>query len=134
MDRGAWWATVHGVAQSWTRLKQLSIALFFPIIIILLSSGPRLYKERQLLRLWGNVLTPEKTRCFGAFCFLASPCSMWDLIYPTGDRPCAPCSGSAQDHWGSPASVYKTKPLVLKQNHNYTVKSWKKKKKLNDIV
>ena len=25
MDRGAWWATVHGVAKSWTRLKQLSM-------------------------------------------------------------------------------------------------------------
>ena len=24
MDRGAWWATVDGVAQSWTRLKPLS--------------------------------------------------------------------------------------------------------------
>ena len=24
MDRGAWWATVHGVAQSQTRLKQFS--------------------------------------------------------------------------------------------------------------
>ena len=24
MDRGAWWATVHGVAQNRTRLKQLS--------------------------------------------------------------------------------------------------------------
>ena len=24
MDRGAWWATVHGVAQSQTRLKRLS--------------------------------------------------------------------------------------------------------------
>ena len=23
MDRGAWWATVHRVTQSWTRLKQL---------------------------------------------------------------------------------------------------------------
>ena len=23
-DRGAWWAAVYGVAQSWTRLKQLS--------------------------------------------------------------------------------------------------------------
>ena len=21
MDRGAWWATVHGVAKSWTRMK-----------------------------------------------------------------------------------------------------------------
>ena len=25
-DGGAWWAAVYGVAQSWTRLKQLSIA------------------------------------------------------------------------------------------------------------
>jgi len=24
MDRRAWWATVHGIAQSWTRLKQLN--------------------------------------------------------------------------------------------------------------
>ena len=26
-DRGAWWAAVYGVAQSWTRLKQLSSSL-----------------------------------------------------------------------------------------------------------
>ena len=25
MDRGAWWAAVHGVAKSQTRLKQLNI-------------------------------------------------------------------------------------------------------------
>ena len=25
MDRGAWWATVHGVAKSWTRLNRLSM-------------------------------------------------------------------------------------------------------------
>ena len=25
MDKGAWWAAVHGVAQSWTRLKRLSM-------------------------------------------------------------------------------------------------------------
>ena len=24
MDKGAWWATVHGVAKSWIQLKQLS--------------------------------------------------------------------------------------------------------------
>ena len=28
MDRGAWWATVHGVTKSWTRLKQLSMHAF----------------------------------------------------------------------------------------------------------
>ena len=26
MDRGAWWAAVHGVAQSWTRLTSLSLS------------------------------------------------------------------------------------------------------------
>ena len=26
-DRGAWWAAVYGVAQSWTQLKQLSIGI-----------------------------------------------------------------------------------------------------------
>ena len=26
MDRGAWWATIHGPAKSWIRLKQLSTA------------------------------------------------------------------------------------------------------------
>ena len=25
MDRGPWWAKVHGVAKSWTRLKSLSM-------------------------------------------------------------------------------------------------------------
>ena len=28
MDGGAWWAAVHGVAQSWTRPKQLHFSLF----------------------------------------------------------------------------------------------------------
>ena len=30
MDRGAWRATVHRVAQSWTRLKRLSTAQQLP--------------------------------------------------------------------------------------------------------
>ena len=25
VDRGSWWAAVHGVAQNWTRLKRLSM-------------------------------------------------------------------------------------------------------------
>ena len=24
MDRGVWWATVHGVAKSWTRLREFN--------------------------------------------------------------------------------------------------------------
>ena len=34
------------------------------------------------------------------FCFLVTPCSMWDLSSPTRDRTCAPCIGSASlNHW-----------------------------------
>ena len=27
MDRGAWWATVHGVANSWTQLSDIVLVL-----------------------------------------------------------------------------------------------------------
>ena len=30
-DRGAWWATVHRVTKSWTRLKRLSTQIY-PVI------------------------------------------------------------------------------------------------------
>ena len=37
MDRGAWWATAHRVAKSWTRLKQLSMQIrFYRIFLILI--------------------------------------------------------------------------------------------------
>ena len=29
MDRGAWWAAVHGVAKSWTRLSDFTFAFHF---------------------------------------------------------------------------------------------------------
>ena len=29
MDRGAWWAIVHGVAKSWTRLSNFTFFLWF---------------------------------------------------------------------------------------------------------
>ena len=29
MDREAWWATVHGVTKSWTRLSALTLSLSF---------------------------------------------------------------------------------------------------------
>ena len=34
MDRGAWWATVHGVAKSWTWLKRLSMHTCSWLIIL----------------------------------------------------------------------------------------------------
>ena len=58
-DRGAWWATIHGVAKSWTRLKRLSsssshrkneimsfVATWIELEIIILSKSER---ERQIL-------------------------------------------------------------------------------------
>ena len=38
MDRGAWRATVHRVAQSWTRLKQLSTHAFIHNLLLICSS------------------------------------------------------------------------------------------------
>ena len=29
MDRGAWWATVHGVTKSWTRLSDFTFTFHF---------------------------------------------------------------------------------------------------------
>ena len=29
MDRGAWWAVVHGVAESWTRLRDFTFTFHF---------------------------------------------------------------------------------------------------------
>ena len=42
VDRGAWWAAVHGVTQSWTRLKRLSSSssnILYVILFILLSAS-----------------------------------------------------------------------------------------------
>ena len=32
MDGGAWWATVHGVAMSWTRLSDFTFTFHFPAL------------------------------------------------------------------------------------------------------
>ena len=32
MDGGAWWATVHGVAYSWTRLSDFTFTFHFPAL------------------------------------------------------------------------------------------------------
>ena len=32
MDRGAWWAAVHGVAKSWTRLSGFTFTFHFPAL------------------------------------------------------------------------------------------------------
>ena len=32
MDGGAWWAAVHGVAKSWTRLSNFTLTFHFPAL------------------------------------------------------------------------------------------------------
>ena len=32
MDGGAWWAAVHGVAKSWTRLSDFTFPFHFPVL------------------------------------------------------------------------------------------------------
>ena len=41
VDRGAWWATVHGVAKSWTRLRLLSMHARTSVLFSIESPEPR---------------------------------------------------------------------------------------------
>ena len=50
-DGGAWWAAIYGVAQSWTRLKQLSSRVKLPLC----DSQTLLLWRRSTLSLAGDV-------------------------------------------------------------------------------
>ena len=52
MDRGAWWATVHGVTQSWTQLKQLSSSSNSILEAWLSVNCDNRGEERTLLSVW----------------------------------------------------------------------------------
>ena len=56
MDRGAWWATVHGVAKSWTRLSDFTHSLCIRGFCICNRKGPRedtiLHKELMHCAFW----------------------------------------------------------------------------------
>ena len=60
MDRGAWKATVHGVAKSWTRLSDLSTHIHLSIYpsmdtwISILLNGlfSIIYSEAQISKIW----------------------------------------------------------------------------------
>ena len=69
MDRGAWWATVHGVTKSWTRLKWLNTHAR--------TLGPPTF----------CVMMDKPSRLGAAFCFLICKirCSVWfdDLNGPS---------------------------------------------------
>ena len=48
MDEGAWWATVHGVANSWTRLNDFT----FTFILLQFSSVQSLSRVRLFVTPW----------------------------------------------------------------------------------
>ena len=39
MDRRAWWAAVHGVAKSWTRLSDFTFPFHFPFSLLCIGEG-----------------------------------------------------------------------------------------------
>ena len=61
MDRGAWWATVHGVAKSWTRLSDFTFTFMVSCghfsSKILLSAFPRFILLHTPLTFFGFCLT-----------------------------------------------------------------------------
>ena len=67
--RGAWWAAVHGVAQSWTRLKRLSSSRVIDKITMPIREGSihtvyALFKTSLLNSLmWGMRLQHKIWRC-----------------------------------------------------------------------
>ena len=77
MDRGAWWATVHGVAKSWTWLKQLSmpalcfrsLLTFLLLLVLLLHELWNLYYivlfTNQLYFYW-SILGYQSVTFYGA--------------------------------------------------------------------
>ena len=49
MDRGAWWATVHGVANSWTRLSDFTLLHFGLLITSILTVVKVLLRDTGFL-------------------------------------------------------------------------------------
>ena len=82
MDRGAWWATVHGVAKSWTRLSDLTYLLTY-------LTCPR----SQTWKWWGRCVHPQSPPrrdvlgCRGQPSFLSS-----QSLNSDNEVPCQGCS------------------------------------------
>ena len=81
VDRGARWATVHGVTKSQIRLEWLSPKNRNDLGKKVVSRQ----KSKKLVLVFGHF-----------FFFLAMLCSMWDLSSPTRDQIHVPCIGSME--------------------------------------
>ena len=55
MDREAWWATVHRIAKSWTRLIQLSMHMYLQKDVHFVSIHSNQVSQTELI----HVLTPR---------------------------------------------------------------------------
>ena len=65
MDRGAWWATVHGVAESQTRLKRLSTAASSKVHLFPFLGG----QFSELWQLMSRVQAGHHVVNFSYWCF-----------------------------------------------------------------
>ena len=61
MDRGSWWATVHKVTKSQTRLKQLSMHAGM-LDSSILGTGKDLKEKRERLMFQSSRVRPEQKR------------------------------------------------------------------------
>ena len=69
MGGGAWWAAVHGVARSWTRLSDFSFTFHFPSLQWKVKPcsavGPRVSAAVLHAELWAHL---ERSGPFGIYC------------------------------------------------------------------
>ena len=61
MDRGAWWATVHGVTKNQTQVSELALSLFPDLSSEQISSNFRFFfqQKKKKKELW-SILNFEK--------------------------------------------------------------------------
>ena len=92
MDRGSWWATVHGVAKSQTWLSDFSFSFYSEqsLRCVLRQSWV------QIPVFGSNLFFSQRVM----FIYLATPQGLWDLNSPTKDWTHTPCTGrQSLIHW-----------------------------------
>ena len=87
-DRGVWWAMVHGVAKSRTRLKR-HVCLFIWLK----------WPSTRLLFLWSYWVLVEASRIFDTGGMRRSSFSTWDPVSWSGSNPRPPLGTWSFSHW-----------------------------------
>ena len=94
-DRGAWWATVHGAAQSQTRLKQFSTALLLLRKYIYISSSAKINGLPSRGIYSSQVCIQNRGHCFHSF-YCSSPLCLSPQPLFKGPHPLMAYEPSAQ--------------------------------------